>query len=222
MIVSCASAVAWLAADLGSGYPYSHALIPLWNTIIRLSFFMIVTFLLSAVRSAMERENELARTDNLTGAVNSRHFFELAQLEFYRLQRYQHPFTFVYLDLDNFKVVNDQFGHIAGDQVLRTIVNFAKSNLRKIDVVARLGGDEFALLLPETDKASAQAAVSKLQQGLLEQMRQHNWPITFSMGVVTCSLAPSTVNELVNLADQLMYAVKHEGKNALKFGVYPG
>jgi diguanylate cyclase (GGDEF)-like protein len=124
--------------------------------------------------------------------------------------------------LDNFKAVNDQFGHIIGDQVLCTIVSYTKNHLRKVDVIARLGGDEFAVLLPETSQESARVALSKLREGLLAEMRQNTWPITFSMGVLTCNTAPSTADELVRLADELMYAVKRDNKNGLKYGTYAG
>ena len=149
IVASLASALVWLGADITSGHPYSHPLIPIWNILIRLAFFVLFTVLLSAIRSAGERERELARMDYLTGAVNSRLFYEMAQMEIERLQRYGHPFTLAYIDLDNFKSVNDQFGHSMGDQVLRTVVTTARKHLRVTDVVARLGGDEFALLLPD-------------------------------------------------------------------------
>lgn len=219
---SVVSSFVWLGADIASGHVYSHPLIPIWNSLIRLSFFFIISFLLSALKNALEREKELARTDYLTGAVNSRFFFELLQMEIDRLQRYQHPFTLAYVDLDNFKTVNDRFGHPTGDRVLVTVVGFAKKHLRKIDVIGRLGGDEFALLLPETDHESARAALAKLRGGLLEEMRQNNWPITFSIGVLTCTAAPPETGVLVKMADALMYSVKHESKNAIKYAAYPG
>ena len=177
----------WLGADVATGHSYAYPLIPIWNTFIRLAFFVIITLLLSALRRSTEREREFARVDNLTGAVNPRFFYDVAQMEIDRFQRYKHPFTLAYIDLDNFKTVNDQFGHSAGDQVLRKVVSSAKKYLRKIDVIARLGGDEFALLLPETNEESARVALSKVQNGLLEEMRQGKWPITFSIGVLTCS-----------------------------------
>jgi diguanylate cyclase (GGDEF)-like protein len=218
--ISLASALVWLGVDMASGHIYSNPFIPIWNTLIRLSFFVIIALLLSALKTAMEREKELAHTDYLTGAANSRLFFELVQMEIDRSQRYEHPFTLVYIDLDNFKTVNDQFGHPIGDRVLRTVVNYAKKNLRKIDVIARLGGDELALLLPQTNPESARVTLSKLQAGLLEEMQQNKWPITFSVGALTCSLPPPSSDELVRMADALMYSVKHGSKNAIKYSTY--
>jgi predicted signal transduction protein with EAL and GGDEF domain len=163
LLASLASAVVWLSADIATGHPYSHPLIPLWNSLIRFAFFVIITMLLCALKRAMQRESELARTDHLTGAVNLRFFYELAQMEIDRLHRYGHPFTLAYIDLDGFKAVNDQFGHATGDRVLHTVVNFIKKHMRKTDVCARLGGDEFALLLPETDQEVARLAISKIR-----------------------------------------------------------
>jgi diguanylate cyclase (GGDEF)-like protein len=173
-------------------------------------------------KKATEREREFARIDNLTGAANPRCFYDLAQMEIERFQRYKHPFTLAYIDLDNFKTVNDQFGHPTGDQVLRIVASSARKYLRKTDVIARLGGDEFALLLPETSEESARVALSKIQSELLEEMRIGNWPITFSIGVLTCNVAPHTTEELVRMADELMYSVKHESKNSIKYSTYAG
>ena len=222
LAASLAGAIVWLWADVASGHPYMHPLIPFWNTLIRLGFFAIITLLLSALRSATERERELARRDNLTGAVNPRFFYDLAQMEIDRFQRYEHPFTLAYVDLDNFKAVNDRFGHPAGDQVLRTVVRAARKYLRKTDVIARLGGDEFVLLLPETDEESARVALSKIREELMEEMRLGDWPITFSIGVLTCSVAPHTTEELVRMADELMYSVKRVSKNGIRFSTYAG
>jgi len=220
IMICLASASVWLIAEMSAGISYSHPAIYAWNTIIRLGFFITVTFLLSTTRRALDREKELARTDYLTGAANSRFFSDFVEMEIDRSERYGHPFTIAYIDLDNFKAVNDQLGHATGDQVLYTVANHIKKNLRKSDVVARLGGDEFALLLPETGLESAQGALAKLQHGLVEEMQRSNWPITFSVGVLTCIDTPSTTYEIVRLADDLMYSVKREGKNAIKYSTY--
>ncbi len=219
---SVASAITWLIADKISGSVYSHPFIPIWNTIIRLAFFIIITLLLSSLKRSLQREKELARTDYLTSAVNSRYFHELAQTEISRIQRNQRPFTAAYFDLDNFKTMNDQFGHSMGDQALRMVVNSVRDSIRKTDIIARLGGDEFIILFPETDEEAAHAAVTKIQGVLMEEMRQNNWPITFSMGVLTCRVAPHTTDELVKMADELMYLAKSDGKNTAKYSTYTG
>ena len=219
---SLASALVWFSADVASRDAYLHPLILVWNTLIRLIFFIIITFLLSALRRAAQRERELARIDYLTGAGNPRFFYQLAQVEMDRLHRYQHPFTIAYIDLDNFKTVNDRLGHAAGDQVLRAVVSSVKKNIRRTDSVARLGGDEFALLLPETNQESARVVLSKIQEDILGEMRINNWPITVSIGVLTCPVAPPSTDALVSMADKLMYAVKRDGKNGVKYFTYAG
>lgn len=222
LLTSLVSAVVWFAADIIAAHPYSHALIPVWNSFIRLTFFVVITYLFSSLKSSTERERELSRKDYLTGAANPRFFYKLAQMEIDRFQRYAHPFSLAFIDLDNFKFVNDQFGHAVGDEVLRAVVSSVKKHSRKTDVIARLGGDEFALLLSETSEESARVVLSKVQAMLLEEMRQNNWQITFSIGVVTCNASPKTTDELVRMADELMYSVKKSSKNAIKYASYAG
>jgi diguanylate cyclase (GGDEF)-like protein len=222
ILASLASAFIWFIADVAAGSSYSHPFIYVWNTLIRFSFFIITVLLLSTLRRTLETERELARTDYLTGAVNSRLFYDFVQMEIDRIQRYKHPFTLAYIDLDNFKTVNDRFGHSKGDQVLCAVVNSTRKYLRKTDMIARLGGDEFAVLLPETNQESARVTLSKIQSGLLKEMRQGFWPITFSIGVLTCMTAPQTTDELVHMTDELMYSVKRNGKNAIKYSTFAG
>jgi diguanylate cyclase (GGDEF)-like protein len=219
---SFASATVWLIADFLSGNQYSNPAIFLWNTAIRFGFFIIITLLLAALKKTLEHEKYLSRTDRLTGATSTDFFYDLLQIEINRFQRYEHPFTVAYVDLDNFKAVNDKFGHTRGDLVLHTVVSHARNELRKTDIVARLGGDEFAILLPETDQTTAQVVISKIQQGFLREMKESNWPVTFSIGVITFNATPGTANELIKLVDDLMYTVKNNGKNAVSYSVYAG
>ncbi len=206
----------WMVANSIDSGPHPHLLIHLWNTGTRLSVFLIVAFLLAALRRAYDHERTLARTDHLTGAVNRRSFYDLLEQEIQRLRRYGHPFTLMYADLDNFKSVNDQLGHGVGDAVLRDVVATFKQNIRPTDMVARLGGDEFALLLPETGHGGGQEVAERLQRSLLVEMTRFELSITVSFGVITCAEAPLNVNELLRIADELMYSVKESGKNGIR------
>lgn len=220
VVASLVSAIVWLISDVAARTSYSHPLSYAWNTLMGFGFFVIVALLLSTLKSVLEHEKELARTDYLTGAANSRVFYDLLQTEINRSQRYKNPFTIAYIDLDNFKTVNDEFGHTIGDQVLCFVVNQVRKNLRKTDVVGRLGGDEFALLLPETNQESAQVVLAKLQCDILAEMQQSNWPVTLSIGVLTCINAPHTTEEIVKMVDGLMYSVKRSSKNAIRYATY--
>lgn len=218
LTASLFSAVIWLVAELSTGHIYSFPFVPYWNSLIRLVFFAIITVLLASLKSSME----LTRTDQLTSAVNSRYFYEILQMEIDRFQRSQRPFTIAYIDIDNFKTVNDRFGHPAGDQVLITFVNSIRKNIRKSDFIARMGGDEFAILFPETDQNSARIVFSKIQGVLREEMQQKKWPVTFSVGIITCKTAPQTTDQLIQLADALMYTAKNDGRNTVKYSEYGG
>ena len=135
-----------------------------------------------------------------------------------RMQRDQPPLTLVYLDLDNFKFVNDHFGHPIGDEILIRVTQFIQSHLRNIDLVARLGGDEFAIILSNTNAGAARIVMGKLHAGLLQQMEQNNWPITFNIGVVICNTTPENSGELIKEVDALMHSVKSSSKNAIQYG----
>lgn len=207
------SAVVWLFIEVISGPEYSSSFVYFWNAIIRLGFFLLPVLLFKN----LEQERRLARTDFLTGAMNSRSFRELAQREIDRSVRYQHAFTVAFIDIDNFKIINDTFGHTFGDAVLRAIAKNIKGNLRKTDAVARMGGDEFALLLPEVDSDNAPIAISKMQQKLQEEMLNNKWPVTFSIGVITLNAPELTVDDILGKADKMMYSVKNYGKNDIKY-----
>ncbi|MFH1122749.1 MAG: diguanylate cyclase [Pseudomonadota bacterium] len=219
LVASMVSATVWLVADRAAGHPYSHHAILYWNSAIRLGLFVVVALLLSALRKALEREQALARTDYLTGALNARHFYDHLQGEMDRSKRYHRPFTIAYIDIDNFKTVNDRFGHNTGDKVLAGIGSNMRRHLRETDIVGRLGGDEFAVLLPETGQEASRTTISKIRLGLLKEMREHEWPVTFSIGVLTCLDTTSSVADLIKMADDSMYAIKHSSKDGVHYTV---
>lgn len=221
LVISTFSAITWLIADIYSGQSYSNSLIYLWNTLIRFGFFIIVTLLISALKKEFSKEQELTRVDYVTGAVSVRNFYELAQKEINRSQRYGHPLTFAYIDIDNFKGINDQYGHSVGDRVLRTLVSIIKRQIRSTDTIARLGGDEFLLMLPETNQEQARALIPRINQSLADEKLHPTWSVTVSIGVVTYTDLLKSVDDMVKMADELMYSVKTKGKNGVRYTEYP-
>lgn len=217
--VAAVSALIWLIADVLGGHAYSSTSLAVWNTTNRLVSFSILAALLLALRRGYDHQRELAHSDVLTGARNRRRFIDLVEQEIVRARRFGRGFTVVHFDLDGFKAVNDRLGHREGDAVLRTVVQAAQRTLRESDVVARLGGDEFAILLPETGADAARRTVTKLQETLAEEMRKHEWQVSFSLGVLTCIDPPGDADQLMHLVDDLTYAAKSGGKNTAVYDV---
>jgi diguanylate cyclase (GGDEF)-like protein len=212
----------WYLVDIGSsGHPYSNPFAPYWNSIIRMGLFLITVQLLIQLKASLNTEKELSRTDNLTGAMNGRGFTEAAEKLFELGARHHRPTSIAYIDLDNFKKVNDEFGHFEGDKVLQTVGGILLNTVRKSDVVGRLGGDEFSIVLPETNEIGAKSTFLKLKNDLTDAMKQHSWPIGFSIGVVSFDLPPTRLDEAIRSADELMYHVKRHGKNDILFKHYP-
>jgi diguanylate cyclase (GGDEF)-like protein len=182
-------------------------------------FAQLDSFTLLALRRALRRERELARTDELTGMENRRAFYELTDREIRRVARYGKAFTVACFDIDDFKAVNDRYGHAAGDAVLRLAADTAKQTIRASDAVARLGGDEFAILLHETTPAASETVIRKLRMAIQRLVQVNGRRMTVSFGAVTCLEAPDTVQALVGAADQLLYAAKRAGKNRARHRV---
>jgi diguanylate cyclase (GGDEF)-like protein len=187
-----------------------------WNTLTRLAIFIVFIYMVNAYK----RERIFAREDFLTKIANNQHFAEIAAMEIERCRRYGRPFSLVYIDVDNFKAVNDNFGHSTGNRLLYEVAQGIRSNIRASDMVARLGGDEFAILLPETGSEQAGAIIPKLREKLISIMQEFKWPATFSFGMATFIKAPENFDEMVRQADILMYKAKNEGKDTIRSGIY--
>ncbi len=219
IIISILSAVIWFFADSFSGHVYASFLIHIWNALVRLGFFLIVGFTLIKIKTLLNREQELARTDSLTDVSNRRAFYERAEREIERLNRSKRPFSLAYIDVDDFKQINDTLGHSSGDDLLNSVAKTIKEHIRSIDTVSRFGGDEFVILMTETDKDRAKKAIERVNKQLMEMMKFKNWSVTFSIGVVTWYSPPSNLDELIKESDNLMYSAKKHGKNMIKYKI---
>ena len=210
------SVLIWLFDETLRSPDYGNPAIPYWNLVIKIIFFVIFIYTLHGLRRALDREKTVSRIDYLTGIANSRYFHEMAYKELNRTNRYDRPLTLAYIDLDNFKRINDTFGHVAGDTMLRTTAYVLKNSVRASDTVARIGGDEFAILFPETDYASGDVVAGRIRREILSMIDKNRWFSTISMGVLTCINPPSNIDTLITKADRLMYLAKEEGKNIIK------
>lgn len=223
VLMSFASAASWLSADLLMLGQFSHLWVPFLNETLRLLVFLIIAIGFSELKKTIELKDlalQAARTDALTGIGNRRLFYDFATREMSRASRYNRPFSVAYLDVDNFKQVNDTRGHFVGDAILMVVAAALKENIRPMDVCSRLGGDEFVVLFPEIDAVAARTVGRRLQKSLQDAMRSHDWPVTFSIGMVTFRRSPYTVDELLQKADQAMYIAKTI-KNHIEYEVIP-
>jgi len=156
---------------------------------------------------------EMAVNDSLTGLHVRRYFMVRFQEEVSRTERYDKTLSVVMADLDYFKVVNDTFGHTAGDQVLKAVGEYLHGSIRDVDCVGRYGGEEFILLLPETEKAAAKGLAERLRKGIAD-MKVGNLPnVTISMGIATFPEDGTTADELLLKADAALYEAKNKGRN---------
>lgn len=172
---------------------------------------------------ALAREKELSNTDVLTGLCNRRHFFEIAANEFYAAVRYQHPLTIMLFDVDDFKQVNDNLGHAAGDKALKQVALAAASQLRMIDVLARYGGDEFIIILPQTSTVEAFPVAERIRESVAAEriaIDKRIFKISTSIGIAEMrhTLDGETIESIIQRADKAMYAAKAGGRN--RTGIY--
>lgn len=205
-------AMVWLVVDYTSGHPYSNGFIPFWNAGVRLGFFVVTSYLLFGLKSHLKHEQTLATTDGLTGLLNARAFKDVSHRLLVLAARYHHPTVLGYVDLDDFKAINDTLGHSEGDRVLQTVATTLIRCVRATDIAGRLGGDEFAILLPETDHADARMIFDRIRDELVRQGREGGRLIGFSVGVAVFPGTPPSIDEALKIADRLMYRAKKAGK----------
>ena len=196
---------------------------------IKFTPFLLIAYLVSMLSADLHFARQLfqyiSETDELTGLFNKRAFDKLSHREKAKSQRYGHPFTVLMADADTLKIVNDQYGHGAGDKLITTIAETIKMNLRETDILARYGGDEFVIFLPETSSEQAKEVADRVCEAVaaIKFMIQHqSMAISVSIGMASYPQDSSTVDDILELADRALYASKQAGRNRVTvFGDLP-
>lgn len=183
---------------------------------------MISTSLSLAIRNAEihQEVQELASKDELTSLLNRRAFLNIVEREFRRAARYETSLSLILVDIDHFKEINDCYGHLIGDQVIREISQIVKKSVRDVDTVARYGGDELVVVLPKTNHQEALIAAQRIRKRIhaaLFHYGDRSIRITISMGIAHCPASKiKTPEDLFRLADQALYAAKKKGRNRIE------
>ena len=199
----------------------------------------LLEMLASEAAIALENANlfqqvkRLADTDPLTGILNRRRLFELAELEFARTRRYHNPLTAVMIDVDQFREFNNRHGHKVGDWILKIVVEVCRRQIRNVDIFGRYGGDEFTLILPSTSLQGAVEVAGRLRieveqadkgvvRDYFKKMNTDSLSVasvlrlTISLGVAALNSSCGNVEALIDRADQAMYQAKHAGRNRVE------
>lgn len=166
-----------------------------------------------------DQTQQMALTDALTGIFNRRYFYELAQTEFARSKRYQNPMSIILIDIDHFKNVNDQNGHLAGDHVLMQFVQRIQDELRSSDILARFGGEEFIVLLPETNLEEAAQVAERLREVTAHYpflLVTAQIFISISLGVSCFRFTTQSLDHLIDESDKALYEAKQFGRNLVR------
>ncbi len=210
VVIAFCCAGLWLLADLTVIDAFRRPVIPIVNETFRLLVFLIIVWITATLHKALLKQKVLANIDPLTRISNRRAFFDLAARELKRARRFNYPLSILYMDLDNFKCVNDDLGHHVGDELLCQVARHIQRHIREIDILARLGGDEFCVLLVDSTPIVSHKVSRKLHLSISELMRSKNWPVTISIGAATFLSFPGCVSEMIAAADQLMYIAKKD------------
>jgi len=169
--------------------------------------------------AAKKHAEELANKDALTSLNNRRAFFDLGNQVFKQAVRFQRPVSVIMIDVDHFKNINDNYGHSAGDHVLRVISNLLLKTIREIDILARIGGEEFALILPETNIDDAHQLAERIRQKIFDEKikyKDETLSITSSLGISSCTVKHQSLEDMLIKADDALYIAKKKGRNQVK------
>jgi diguanylate cyclase (GGDEF)-like protein len=215
LVMSMLAVMAWAIGDFSLDRRFSASWIPWANAVTHILTYSLVAILSAQVKQQFEKERAYATRDVLTGLKNRRAFLGAGATEVERSKRYKHSLAVIFLDLDNFKQLNDSLGHDAGDAALQACASALLETLRHSDRVARLGGDEFAVLLPEIGYDDAVEAGHKISVALSNALCGFP-PVTGSIGVAWFETVDRPFPSMLKAADELMYAVKASGKGSFR------
>jgi diguanylate cyclase (GGDEF)-like protein len=182
----------------------------------RLALYLVVLGLLGMMRRERAGHQHAVATDQLTGAANAREFRAIALAEVEHAQRHQRDLSLAYVDVDDFKEINDRLGHPEGDHVLLQVSHMMRSVVRSTDTVARIGGDEFAILMPDIGATPARAVIERVRGELARLRTADGEPVLCSIGLVTFDRPPTSLKELVAAGDELLYRAKDNGKDRIE------
>ncbi|MDB4899681.1 MAG: diguanylate cyclase [Gemmatimonadetes bacterium] len=224
-VVIVLAANRFFALDSALYAPFPYGTFSLGDQLGRIILLLVMTVLSATLVDRTERLRVLSTHDSLTGLYNRAYFDERLVEELLRARRYGRPISVAIVDIDRFKQVNDQYGHVSGDACLRAFANQLRESVRRTDIVARYGGEEFALILPETTPEDAQAKLDRVR----EEIHEHTielprngaaLKVSFSAGVAGMPTDGERADELVTRADARLLAAKSGGRNRV-LGVRP-
>lgn len=206
------SIVSLLPDIVSTSFDHAHQIAVIWNALTHVVSYLFVVILLDLICQHVTLTQTQANTDILTGILNRRAFTEVLQHAVLMSRREGKPLTLAYVDVDNFKLVNDKFGHGEGDQVLQLIARSLVEFIRETDVVGRIGGDEFAIILPNTPAAEAETMLLRLHESAQTALQLRCPQAGLSIGAVSFIIPADNVVSVLATADSVMYEVKLQGK----------
>lgn len=204
IIIGILLAFVWSSIEAAVIWPDFPIAVFILNTFTRSVVFTVI----GRVLIKLWREKEYSRKDALTELANRRELLERLRVEQSRSERTRRPYSLLFIDIDQFKAMNDIHGHQVGDEALRVLAKILMACSRKVDVAARLGGDEFVLLLPDTNKQSCEMMVKRIEETTKQAFEVRSWPISVSIGRTTNIGNSQDAENVIGLADKNMYAVK--------------
>ena len=197
-------ALVWSSVEVAISWPDFPMIVFGLNTFTRSVIFTVI----GRVLIKLWREREYARKDMLTGLANRVELLDRLKIEQGYSERTGRPYSLLFIDIDNFKALNDIHGHNVGDEALKVLASILRESSRKVDVAARLGGDEFVLLLLDTNEQVCEIMIQRIEAATRQAFETHFWPISVSIGKITKIGNTRELDWVIRLADENMYEAK--------------